>query len=88
VSEIQVPLKSDKTNGYFMCRPVDIYGNISLNCSVTFLLQRCRESRNMHFMFRNFSFKIYAVCDNVVKYGRARHAADDILYSACALHVG
>jgi len=28
---IDVPLKSDKNNGYFTCRPMYIYDNILLN---------------------------------------------------------
>jgi len=33
VEKIQVSLKYDKNNGYFTCRPMYIYGNISLSSS-------------------------------------------------------
>jgi hypothetical protein len=33
VEKIQISLKSDKNNGYFIWRPMYIYENISLNSS-------------------------------------------------------
>jgi len=52
---IQVSLKSDKNNGYFVWRPIHIY-----ETSLIFLRMRnisdnsCKESHNTHFTYSNF----------------------------------
>jgi len=61
--KIPVVLKSDKSNGYFILRPIYIYGNIFLNNSHN--IQTKTVEKNTHFML------------NVEKNGGARQSTDD-----------
>ena len=79
VEEIQLPLKSDKNNGYFTWRRFHIYNNISLNSSYNEkrLRQICRENKNIYFTFNNvFSRRSCRLWDNVEKCGGAREATN------------
>ena len=62
IEKIQVCLKSEKNNGYFMLRNVCLYNNISLNCSRN--EKYCRQ-------------RLCCLWDNVEECGRGRQATDD-----------
>ena len=63
VEKIQISLKSDKNNGYFIWRPIYI---LIISHSVflkmkNVLYKSCRENLNTHFVFSNFFPKVVSV---------------------------
>ena len=56
VAEIQVPLKSNKNNGYFTRRRFYIYENISLNFFRSILDKSCREIQNTRYNLYSVNF--------------------------------
>jgi hypothetical protein len=72
VEEIHVLLKSDKNNGYFTCRPIHIYVNISLNSSKNNKLFRENYTENQNIlcsiMFFSPNRTVYEImCKNTVQ---------------------
>ena len=82
VQKIQVSLKSDKNNGHFTWRPINIFFyHISFNSSYSekYFRQICTENQSTSFMFNNFSLsrKSCHLWDNVEQCCRAGQATDD-----------
>jgi len=71
VKKIQVPIKSDKNNGYVTWRPIYVSDHISLISSLneTCSDKRCRENGNTHYMSNNFFRKPCHLWDNVENIG-------------------
>ena len=79
VEKIQVSLKSDRNNGYFVWRPMYIYDSISLLIMRNVSDEICRANQNTHFTFNSFFFFFfnradYEICWN---YGTAWEGTDD-----------
>ena len=81
VEKIQVPLKSNKNNGFFTWRRFHIYDNISLNSFLIISNKSCRKNLNTHFTFSNFFLfrKSCRLWDNVEKYGGVWEAAENMV---------
>ena len=70
LEKVQLSLKSDKNNGYFLCEAQYTF----LIISRSFLLgmrnvsdKRCRENQNTQFVFSNFFFENRAVYEIILK---------------------
>ena len=81
VEKIQVSLKYDENNGYFIRRPISIFDHVSISTfrRRNFSDKICRNKQNTYFTLKNIFFfrKSCRLWDNVEKYCRARQAADD-----------
>ena len=79
IENSQVRLKSDKNNRYFTCRPVYIYGNTNLKFFLEWEMFQTKvvEKIKTHISCSITFPKSSRLWDNVGKYGRARHDADD-----------
>jgi hypothetical protein len=84
VVKVQVWLKFDN-NGHFTVRPVYIICPWILLIMRNFLGESCRENRNTHFTFDNFSPspQIVRSLNNVEKYGRGRQNRTRRMRFAC-----
>jgi hypothetical protein len=68
-------LKYDNNNGYFSCRPKDIYDNISGNYSYNekYFRPIYRENQNTHFIFSNrFSNIVPFTAKNMLEADRSK----------------
>jgi len=74
VAKIQVPLNSDKNNGYFAWRLISVNSPYSNRCLIRKLY---RKSKHTFYGQQLFISKIVPFMRNVEKYGRARHVKDD-----------
>ena len=64
VQKIQVTLKSDETNGYFIWRPIYTFDHTLLSSSLNekCFSQICRENQNTHFLISNCIIFIFKSC--------------------------
>ena len=87
--KIQVPLKSDKNNGYFTWRSICI---LIISRSILLRMRNvsdrsCRGNQNTRFVSNNsFFLRSCRLWDNVEKYCRAGHATDNnMAHAHCKL---
>ena len=91
VQKIQVPLKSDKNNGYFTRRQKYIFDHISFNSSYneTCFRHSCEENRKERLMFNNFYFFFENRAAYEIRWKNVVEREDRRLqYGASTLHVG
>jgi hypothetical protein len=86
VGKIQVSLKSDKNNGYFTWRPLDVFDHISLSSSHNekYFRKKVVEEIKMHILCSITVFrKSCHLWDNVKNVYRTGQTIDDMAYARC-----